>query len=127
MRKRVLIIDDDLNMRRLLYSILNKDCEVYAFESGLEAIAWLDEVNTIDLILVDLEMPVMSGFELVRFIKSHIYYKKIPVVVLSGNEFSEDKIKAFRAGADDYLTKPFNPTVLKLQVENHLESKVVQV
>jgi DNA-binding response OmpR family regulator len=71
-----------------------------------------------DVIIADVNMPEINGLEFIRQIRSSGFFKDVPLIMLSGNEGSSDKIKCLKAGADDYLIKPFNPEELEARIDN---------
>jgi DNA-binding response OmpR family regulator len=71
-----------------------------------------------DIIIADVNMPDVGGIEFIMQIRSSGFFRDVPLIMLSGNEKSEDKIKSLKAGADDYMTKPFNPEELEARIDN---------
>lgn len=71
-----------------------------------------------DIIIADVNMPDVGGIEFIMQIRSSGFFRDVPLIMLSGNEKSEDKIKSLKAGADDYMTKPFNPEELEAWIDN---------
>lgn len=120
MKKKILVIDDEKSIRILLKNYLQKDYEVIAKENGEEGMAWLQDGNVPDLIVVDIQMPRMDGYEFIKNIRASGYFKDIPLIMLSGIESSTDKVKALKMGANDYVIKPFNPEELAVRIELHL-------
>lgn len=118
MKKKILAIDDEFSITSLLNHLLKDTYDIVIQENGLQGLHWLEEGNMPDLIIVDIEMPEMNGYEFLENIKSSIFYKDIPILMLSANETSSDRIKALKKGADDYLVKPFNPEELELRITN---------
>lgn len=113
----VAIIEDNNMMRYLLKSYLETHyLRVVDFNNGLEFYAWLEQNNVPDIVVTDLEMPEMDGFELVSTLKNSQLYKNIRVIILSGLENFEARIKYQKLGVDDCLTKPFNPKELLLKI-----------
>lgn len=104
----ILIVEDDADINRLLYKILKKNAydPEQAF-SGTEARLML-KMNAYDLILMDLMLPGISGEELLKYIRTELN-QQIPVIVLSAKASLKDKVGLLSEGADDYLTKPFEP------------------
>lgn len=121
MDKTILLIDDKPAIGQILKACLEEDGNrlVY-FENAPRAIEWLDEGNRPSLVITDVRMPLMTGDELLAFLKSNPLYKTLPVVILSGTESSNDRIRAFELGADDYIVKPFNPLELKARIKKYL-------
>lgn len=120
MKAKVLIVDDAPNIRMLLEYNLKKEFDLVIKEDGLEAKKWLSEGNTVDILVTDIMMPNVDGYELVEFIRNETNMKKLPVIMLSAKGQSTDKIKGLQTGADDYLTKPFNPEELVIRIKNLL-------
>jgi DNA-binding response OmpR family regulator len=119
--KKILFVDDKPSMSRLVVQFLSKSFDVITHEDGLRGLAWLQEGNIPDLILTDLQMPNLDGFEFISRIKQSGFFKDIPIVVLSSRDSSNDRIKCLKMGAEDYLVKPFNPEELQVRLERILE------
>ena len=119
MKKKILVVDDELTTCVLLEHFLSSEYEVFTTNSGIEALTWL-ESNLPDLILSDIQMPKMDGFELLQEIRLKGYTKHTPIVMLSGRTESKERIKCYQLGAQDYLTKPFNPQELEELVKKNL-------
>ena len=110
--RRVLIVDDSLSVRKYLSAFLTtRNLKVYSASNGGEALKMLEE-NEVDLIITDLEMPVMHGYELVSRIRASSQWKGIPIIVLTSRSTGKHKEKALELGADDYIIKPFDETGL---------------
>ena len=110
--RRVLIVDDSLSVRKYLSAFLTtRNLKVYSASNGGEALKMLEE-NAVDLIITDLEMPIMHGYELVSRIRASSQWKGIPIIVLTSRSTGKHKEKALELGADDYIIKPFNETGL---------------
>jgi DNA-binding response OmpR family regulator len=107
-------------MQRLLASIFSNTFQVHGEKNGQDALDWIRQ-NEVDLIITDLNMPTMGGQELLSILKADNKYNKIPVIVLSSNKESSEKIKLLKIGADDYMEKPFNPEELFWRVSNILK------
>jgi putative two-component system response regulator len=123
---RVFIIDDSTIIQRALALILKPHGhEVRAFCSGREALLAADATPP-DLILLDLNMPEMSGFEVCAGLKANPRLAAIPVIFLSGNAETFDKLKAFSLGGVDYITKPFNFEEVEARIEAHLKIRHLQ-
>lgn len=114
----ILIIDDQPIMRKLLEQILKEKYEVISLENGREALEWMYSGNIPDLVVADLNMPEVDGFEYLKRIRESGFFHDVPVIVLSGEESSNERIKSLKLGANDYLIKPFNPEELSLRIDN---------
>lgn len=119
MNKKILVIDDDGTMRTLLEFFLNTDYDVTSFSSAVEALEWLDSTIP-DLIISDIEMEGMSGFDFVKEVRLRGFVKHTPIIMLSGKAESKERVKCYKLGAQDYLTKPFNPEELEELVKKNL-------
>ncbi|HMV70687.1 MAG TPA: response regulator, partial [Pseudomonadales bacterium] len=122
-RGTLLVIDDNELSRELLGRYLRRQGHtVLTAASGAEAMTILGG-RTVDLIFLDLVMPEMSGLELLTRIKSDERLRAVPVIIVSGIADDEGVIRCIEAGADDYLSKPFNPTLLQARLNAGLERK----
>ena len=115
-KKNVLIVDDEANIRLILSNFLKDNYIVSTSEDGLQAMSFIEDGNVPDLIVHDLMMPNMDGFEFIQQIRSSNIYKDIPIITLSGKEKSEDRVKCLDLGSDDYIVKPFNPQEVKARI-----------
>ncbi|MBI9035324.1 MAG: response regulator [Bacteroidales bacterium] len=116
-KKKILVIDDEKTIRMLLENYLQKDYEVITKKDGLEGLNWLQEGDIPDLIVADIQMPNLDGYEFIQNVRSSGYFKDIPMVMLSSLESSNEKVKCLRLGANDYIVKPFNPEELSIRIE----------
>lgn len=117
MKKKILVIDDELSIRMLLENFLSKTYEVITKSDGMEGVDWLEKGNMPDLIVADIQMPNMNGYDFIKNIRSSGYFKDIPLIMLSGIESSQEKVKCLKLGANDYMVKPFNPEELSIRIE----------
>ena len=110
---RTLIVDDSPTMRRMVMASLREVCEggFAQAASGLEAIEQL-ALGPASLMVLDLNMPDMHGLEVLRFVRKHPAFKRLPVIVLTTRGDEESRSAAMAAGASLYLTKPFAPPAL---------------
>ncbi len=115
----ILIVDDQSTNLKILSSVLSKQYSLSLANSGQNALKYLEN-NIPDLILLDIMMPDMDGYEVCARIKKNDHIKDIPVVFLTAKTDIEDVVKGFDCGAVDYITKPFNITELLVRVRNHL-------
>jgi len=113
---KVMVIEDNPPMQLVLSHHLKTAFEVSMFNNGFEAMAYLHEGNMADIIISDLNTPRMSGYELIDQLRASGFFSNIPIIVLSGEESTETRIKCLEAGADDYLVKPFNPRELLARI-----------
>ncbi len=119
----ILIIDDEVVMRNAIKRIFEKDnFNVLAASSALEFSKIIEE-TTPDVFLIDIGLPWVNGLELCTLLKSHPNLKGIPVAIVSGNKTEEDIRKGYDAGADHYITKPFEVDDLYRCVIELLERK----
>lgn len=119
MKKKILAIDDDLSICLLLENFLSKSYDIVTMNDGLEALKWLDH-NLPDLIISDIRMPNMDGFSFLTKLRERGFTKHTPVIMLSGRSESKERITCYQLGAQDYLTKPFNPQELDELVKKNL-------
>jgi CheY-like chemotaxis protein/two-component sensor histidine kinase len=111
--KKILIVDDDIRNVFALVSLLEeKYMEVFIGENGVEALALLDEESDIDLVLMDIMMPEMDGYEAMRKIREQSRFRKLPIIALTAKAMKGDKAKCIDAGANDYLAKPVDKNKL---------------
>lgn len=114
---KVLVADDDNTFRSLVVEILTEaGYEVNAEENGL--LAWNHlQAHGADLAVLDVNMPEMDGFQLLRNIRTDERFRDMPVLMLTIRAFADDQVQGYETGADDYLTKPFNSDVLLARVK----------
>ncbi|MFT5089476.1 MAG: two-component system NtrC family sensor kinase [Planctomycetota bacterium] len=118
---RILIVDDTLQNIQVLGTTLKKEgYQLNAAQNGQQALK-LAQKTLPDLILLDIMMPEMDGFEVCQHLKADDKTRHIPVVFLSAKVETQDMVKGFELGAIDYITKPFNTVELLKRVETHLE------
>jgi DNA-binding response OmpR family regulator len=119
MKKKILVVDDEVTICLILENFLSKNYEVVSFQDSIEALKWL-EGNIPDLIISDIQMTNMDGFEFLTKLRQRGFTKHTPFIMLSGKSESKERIKCYRLGAQDYLTKPFNPEELDELVKKNL-------
>jgi adenylate cyclase len=120
----VLVVDDNPSGRQLLVDIMQSmNLEVLEAGNGTDALASA-RANLPDLIILDVSMPGMSGFEVVEKLKSESLTEKIPILMLTALDNVENRVRGLKLGADDYLSKPFNPRELMERVKTRLRYKV---
>ena len=120
MSKRILVVEDTQNNRRILNDLLtNAGFEVIEAVDGEKGVAMAAEQKP-DLILMDIQLPLVDGYEATRRIKANPALGKIPIIAVTSYALSGDDVKARAAGCDDYVTKPFSPRALLAKVREHL-------
>ena len=114
--RRILVVDDDRNLRKIITTNLElAGYDVTAASSGVEAMQILEDLQP-DLVLLDVMMPAMDGYETTRRIRKHPTNSHVPIILLTAKGEVEDKVQGFDAGADDYITKPFGPQEMLARV-----------
>jgi signal transduction histidine kinase/DNA-binding NarL/FixJ family response regulator len=119
----LLIVEDNLEIANYLESVLRDTYHLTFANNGKEALATLENV-AVDLIITDLMMPVMNGYELIETLKKTKKWQKIPIITLTALGEMAHKIKALRIGVDEYLVKPFDNEELCLRIQNLLQNKM---
>jgi diguanylate cyclase (GGDEF)-like protein len=117
---KILIIDDSIEHIKILISLLADQHEVFFAKSGEEGLAMLPSIMP-DLILLDIVMPGMDGFEVCRLIKEDRKWQETPLVFISAQGADADETKGLELGAIDYIAKPFNPAIVRARINNHLQ------
>jgi len=108
LRRQLLVVDDDESTRNVLKRLFEKEgYDVLLAQDATELVTILEH-QMIEIILLDINLPWVNGFELCKLLKEHDDLKKVPVVFISGRKSEIDKKHAFKLGAHDYITKPFN-------------------
>lgn len=112
---KILVVDDEARMRKLVKDFLiKKDYEVIEAADGQEAVDVFFEQNDISLVILDVMMPKMDGWEVLKEIRA---YSRIPVIMLTAKGDERDELKGFDSGADEYISKPFSPKILVARVD----------
>jgi putative two-component system response regulator len=117
----ILIVDDEPANRLILEDLLEKHYSVHAIDNGRQTLDYLTTVGQVELILLDVMMPDMDGFEVCRWIKDDPELQDIPVLFLTGLQSEADEERGLALGAVDFIHKPFSPSVVLARVRNHLE------
>lgn len=121
----ILVVDDNALNLRVAEKMLEKQFKVATASSGKEGLEFVKN-NIPDLILLDIHMPEMDGFEVLEKLQENPEYKEIPVVFLTANEEREVEVKGFEAGAQDFIKKPFSADIMIRRVDRILELKRLQ-
>lgn len=118
----ILLVDDNEEIIEFVSSILHAEYVILSAENGEEAITMLHN-EMVDLVISDVMMPVMDGFELCKRIKTTFEISHIPVILLTAKNTLQSKIEGLETGADAYIEKPFSPAFLKVQMANLLSNR----
>lgn len=120
---KVLIIDDVKANIKILNDVIKSEYEVVFATNGREGIQTAMMENPPDLILLDVMMPEIDGYDVCKILKDDSMTKKIPVIFITSLSEAESEAKGFELGAVDYITKPFNPDIVRARVQTHVELK----
>ncbi|MCI5663768.1 MAG: response regulator [Mediterranea sp.] len=120
MKKTILFVDDKPAIGKVLSMYLGKENEFIYMEDPIKAIEWLNEGNEPALIISDIRMPHMRGDEFLHYLKGNALFQHIPVVLLSSEDSTTERIKLLEEGAEDFILKPFNPMELKARIKKFL-------
>ncbi len=123
---KILLVDDEPSNISILMGIFGSDYEMYVATDGKSALEIATSQNRPDLILLDISMPEMDGFEVAYHLKHTKYTSTIPFIFLTAKDDEESMIRGFNEGAVDYLTKPFRKEELLVRVKNHLLKQKLQ-
>jgi diguanylate cyclase (GGDEF)-like protein len=121
-RQRVLIVDDQPANIRVMAELLQGEYELFFATSGAKALEVV-AANDIELVLLDVVMPDMDGFEVCRRLKADERTARIPIIFVTAREETHDETRGFEAGAVDYIIKPIVPPIVRARVRTHLELK----
>jgi DNA-binding response OmpR family regulator len=126
-KPRILVVDDDKNVVQIIaVNLRYEGLEVIEAYDGEEALAKVAAEKP-DLILLDIMMPMMDGIEVCRRLKKNPQTASIPIIMLTAKTMDGDMLAGWDAGADDYLTKPFNPLGLTQRVKLRLQERGVPI
>lgn len=124
-KPRILVVDDNSDMREHIARILGEDYEIWTAEDGEQALELVSRRQP-DLVLTDVMMPKMDGFELLRSLRASADAGTIPVIFVSARAGEETQVEGLEAGADDYLVKPFTANELRARVGTHVQMSVAR-
>jgi len=121
---KLLVVDDEAFNRKLLVRHLNMEdySDIDTAENGQQALEMV-RAGDYDLVMMDIEMPEMDGIAVLEALKSDMRLREVPVIMISGVEKMDSIVKCIELGAEDYLSKPFNPVMLRARVSASLEKK----
>lgn len=122
-RPRILVVDDVPINIHVVSLVLKSDYEIIVAQDGSTALELAHRSDKPDLILLDVVMPHMGGFEVCRRLKESEATRDIPVIFVTAKNETGDEEQGFRLGAADYITKPFEPPIVRARVKTHLELK----
>ena len=123
-RPTVLIVDDMATNLEVLASLLKDDYHVKVAKSGPKALEIANAQDKPDLILLDIEMPNMDGYEVCRQLKNNALTSSIPIIFLTVRNSEKDEAIGLHLGAVDFISKPYNSTIVKIRVRNHIALKL---
>ena len=118
----ILIVEDNVELLMLMKHLLSRKYRVETARHGGEAVEVIEK-SEIDLIISDVMMPVMDGYELVKYVKNSVDYSHLPVILLTAKAQESDKMDALTVGADEYMTKPFKMKELQLRIDNLIANR----
>ncbi|MDP2861869.1 MAG: adenylate/guanylate cyclase domain-containing protein [Desulfobacterales bacterium] len=121
----ILVVEDNLEMRNYLKMLLKNNYNINIAVNGQEGLNLANQLQP-DLIITDVMMPIMNGYEMTRLIKTDDNLKRIPIIMITAKSELANKIEGLEYGADDYLTKPFNSKELLVRVKNLLQLSSLQ-
>lgn len=119
---KILVIEDNFDLRRMIVNELIKSFVVIEAENGQQGVEQALK-HFPELIISDVQMPVMNGFEMCRILKQDVNTSHIPIILLTAKVLTENKLEGYKSGADDYIEKPFSLEILMLKISNILETQ----
>ena len=119
-KARILIVDDEKMNLKILVDLLKDDYTLVLARNGKQALNFSFHTPPPDLILLDVVMPYMGGYEVIKKLKDHDSTKDIPVIFITALSSMEDEEQGLKLGAVDYITKPFSPPIVKMRIHTHL-------
>ena len=117
MKKTLLVVDDEPAIQLILEHFFSHEYDVVLTANGRDAVAWLRQGHSVDVIVADYEMPFMNGLDFIRELRATAAHELTPLLILSGTDETSKKIVCLKEGADDYLVKPFNPEELEIRIK----------
>jgi DNA-binding response OmpR family regulator len=124
MRYSVVVIEDDEAIRWLIRKVLEKEYDVHTFGNVGNAMKHMNKIGLPDLIMTDIKLPVIDGKDFLINLKKSGLYGNIPVIVISSWSDLQTKTECLKAGADDYISKPFNPEQLLSTVQDVISTNI---
>lgn len=122
-RKQVVLIADDSSTVRkfVTFSLASQSLEVVTAVDGMDALEKISQIPTVDLIIVDLNMPNMDGFEFIQEVRGSELHRDVPIIILSSERGEESKRRGKEVGASAYIEKPFDARNIEYQVSKFLD------
>jgi diguanylate cyclase (GGDEF)-like protein len=121
-RGKILLVDDQVVNIKILHQLLNEDYDIFMAKDGDEAIAMCKKVQP-DIILLDIEMPTLSGFDVCEKLKGDPTTHDVVIIFVTGHFDEEKEVKGFQLGAVDFIHKPINPVITKARIKNQFTLK----
>lgn len=124
-QQTILVVDDDPSTIQVLGKLLSDAYRIQVAKSAEKALAIIEEPNTPlpDLLLLDIQMPGMDGYEVCRRLKEDLHTSEIPIIFVTARDATSDEERGLNLGAVDYITKPFSPAIVRARVRTHLRLK----
>jgi two-component system cell cycle response regulator DivK len=119
MRRRILLVEDEEDNMQILRDLLGSDYEITEAENGESALAAVARQPP-DLILMDIQLPIMDGYEATRRLKADPALQSIPIIAITSYALGEDEKRAKAAGCDDFVAKPYSPRLLLAKIRERL-------
>lgn len=120
MDKKILFVDDKEQIAKIIFAYLRSEYDCFYQPNPILAIDWLQVGNMPDLIISDIRMPEMRGDMFLEYLKGNDLFRHIPVIMLSSEDSTSERIRLLEQGAEDYIVKPFNPLELKIRIKKIL-------
>ena len=118
----ILVVEDNVELLMLMKQLLSRKYKVETARHGREAVELIEKTE-LDLIISDVMMPVMDGYELVKYVKNSVGYRHLPIIMLTAKTQETDKMDALTVGADEYMTKPFKMKELLLRIDKMIANR----
>lgn len=122
-KKSIVAVDDSGIILKMLEKLLSEEYAYFGFSKGMRALKYLKEAHTPDLIILDIEMPEIDGYEMLEMIRKKEELKETPVLFLTSNNDKEHVVKAIKAGANDYIVKPIDENVFMDKIRKLLKEE----
>ena len=122
-KKKLLLVEDNEELLKVMADSLSREYHIIKATNGKEAIEQLEKTKDIVVVISDVMMPVMNGIELCHYMKKQDEWLHIPIILLTAKSSESDIIEGYEAGADDYITKPFQLTLLLVKIKSLLKNK----